>query len=287
MRGHLAYAEGSPSTTLVLSAADLPSHVEELPQALRPVRRWLADNGLGALTKIALIAPSDTVEPGIAYRFVQLLPGKDPGIELRGSCGHSILSALIAAARYGWVPRLGVGRSYQVDVLNNGDRVACEIEGTAASGFTIGAHFLRTPPVSAREMLPTGEGTTLVAGGTPGAPPLPVSIVSAGNPYVFVDGADLGVRGADQLFADDPALFETMSSLRRQVAHLLGWPLEGAFPKIAAVLREGAGHVAVRAISVPSWHPTVAITGAVCTAGGRGHPRHHTGADGPRTGSGR
>ncbi|GAA1332675.1 hypothetical protein GCM10009660_07490 [Catellatospora bangladeshensis] len=46
---------------------------------------------------------------------------------------------------------------------------------------------------------------------------------------------------------------------------LLGWP-PGVFPKIAALMPDEGGAVAARAVSVPSWHPTLALTGAVCVA---------------------
>lgn len=46
----------------------------------------------------------------------------------------------------------------------------------------------------------------------------------------------------------------------------MGWPPDGAFPKVAVVLPTGPGQVAFRAVSVPAWHPTIALTGAACLA---------------------
>jgi len=91
-----------------------------------------------------------------------------------------------------------------------------------------------------------------------------VSMVSAGNPYVFVDGAEVGAATRDTLFADDPALMDRLLRVRAAAAERLGWPGESVFPKIAVVLPDDAGRLAARAISVPSWHPTLALTGAAC-----------------------
>jgi len=50
-----------------------------------------------------------------------------------------------------------------------------------------------------------------------------VSLVSMGNPYVFVSAEQLGVRTREELFADDPALFATLSRVREAACALLGW----------------------------------------------------------------
>ena len=49
-----------------------------------------------------------------------------------------------------------------------------------------------------------------------------------------------------------------------------GWPPESVFPKIAVIMPDEAGSVAARAISVPSWHPTLALTGAACLGAATG-----------------
>jgi hypothetical protein len=116
----------------------------------------------------------------------------------------------------------------------------------------------------------TGEPRTPVPidGGS-----IEVSLMSIGNPYSFVDARTLGITTAQQLFDADGALFELLSRIRAGVTRLLGWPDSGSFPKIAALLPAGPGRIAVRAISVPSWHPTIALTGAICLAAAVRVPR--------------
>ena len=99
------------------------------------------------------------------------------------------------------------------------------------------------------ELLTVGEPVSRIAfdGRT-----VPVSLVSMGNPYVFVSAAELGARNAEELFADDAELFDRMLRLRLAVCETYGWESAGAFPKIAALLPDGPQALAVRAVSVPS-----------------------------------
>ncbi|GGP76106.1 acyl-CoA dehydrogenase family protein [Streptomyces abikoensis] len=57
-----------------------------------------------------------------------------------------------------------------------------------------------------------------------------------------------------------------MLEIRRAAIEPLGWSKDSVFPKIAAVGAYQPGRLATRAISVPSWHPTLALTGATCLA---------------------
>jgi 2-methylaconitate cis-trans-isomerase PrpF len=149
----------------------------------------------------------------------------------------------------------------RINVLNNGDNVVCDIEEATEREMRFTVHFLRSPATPVAELLMTGEPVTTL---TPdGGVPVDVSLVSMGNPYVFVAAEQLGTHTLEALFADDPRWFATLSRLREHVCGLLGWNPRGAFPKIAALLPDGEGALAARAISVPTWHPTLALTGAI------------------------
>ncbi|MEU0412928.1 PrpF domain-containing protein [Streptomyces griseorubiginosus] len=269
MDADIVRAEGSPSPTLVLPAEGFPTQPGPLAAALEPVCAWLERSPWRSLTKLALVGPSAEHGHGIDYRFVQLLPGGPgrTGIELRGSCGHSILAALVAAGERRLVPPLRPGSGTMVNVLNNGDQVLCQVEEARTGEWVLDAHFVHRPPLPAERLLLLRKPVTALP--QPGGR-IRISVVSAGNPYVFVDAADLGVHDTPTLFTAGEPLFEAMSQIRRSVADRLGWPAEGAFPKIAALLPDGAGGLAVRAVSVPSWHPTIALTGAVCLAAAAG-----------------
>ncbi|GAA4823261.1 PrpF domain-containing protein [Streptomyces ziwulingensis] len=261
MIAHLAYATGSPCPTLVLDADTVPETESGLLEHLAAVRRHLDATGNGHVLKIALVRPSRHPMFDLEYRFVQALPGSVDAFDLRGSCGHSILSSAVVAERMGMLPRLSVGARVRVRVLNNGDSVVCEVDAVdrGAAQFTV--HFVRTKAIPVTDLLITGEPRTMVA---VDGELHEVSLVSSGNAYAFLDARTVGIKDPDALFAGGEELFDTLARIRAAVTDHLGWPPGGAFPKIAALLPVEAGRIAARAISVPSWHPTIALTGAVC-----------------------
>ncbi len=261
MIGHLAYAAGSPCPTLVLDSGRLPPGRDRLLECLTQVRRYLAAAGGSHVLKIALVRPSAHPMFDLDYQFVQALPISVDAFDLRGSCGHSILAAAVAAERMGMLSRLTTGVRVRVQVLNNGDNVVCEVDGVNRHGITFTVHFVRPTAVPVTELLITGEPRT---GLTVDGQRYEVSLVSAGNAYAFIDARSLGLRDHHELFAGDGTLFARLSRIRTSVIEWLGWPKEGVFPKIAALMPTRAGGIAARAISVPSWHPTIALTGAVC-----------------------
>jgi 2-methylaconitate cis-trans-isomerase PrpF len=260
MTGHIAFAEGSPCPTLVLDGRALPPGGPGLLAGLAAVRTDLDLAGYAHVLKNALIQPSGHPLFDLDYHFVQSLPGGPDRFDLRGSCGHSILSSVLVAARTGMIAPLSAGSRVRVNVTNNGDNVVCDIEEVSADSARFTVHFLRSPATPVKELLMTGDPVTrLVVGGAD----VDVSMVSMGNPYVFVSAEQLGVTTRQDLFAEDPAWFATLCRVREAACALLGWDPAGAFPKIAALLPDGPGLLAARAISVPSWHPTLALTGAI------------------------
>ncbi|MDT0346882.1 PrpF domain-containing protein [Streptomyces litchfieldiae] len=261
MIGHLAYAAGSPCPTIVLDSSRLPQDTAKLLESLTEVRRYLAAAGGAHVLKFALMEPSEHPMFDLDYRFVQALPGGPDRFDLRGSCGHSILSAVLAAERAGVLPKLTAGQRIRVNVLNNGDSVVCEVDGVDRDEVQFTVYFVRPDAVPVTRLLLTGEPATEL---TVDGERHEVSLVSSGNAYVFVDARSLGLRDHGELFSADAALFDRLSRIRVAAAGLLDWPAEGAFPKVAAIMPMEAGRIAARAISVPRWHPTIALTGAVC-----------------------
>ncbi|MEV7502666.1 PrpF domain-containing protein [Streptomyces sp. NPDC093018] len=257
MIGYLAQAEGAPCPTLVLPTSG-PLDGAPVPHAtLAGVRAWLVRTGRAAVMKIAFVAPSRHPLADLDFRFVQCLPGG--GFDSTGNCGHSIACAALAAKEHRLTPP--PGEPVRVYVTNNGDHVLCEIGETARREAELSLHFVHTPAPLLSALLPTGNPVDKLAVGTR---TLEASLVSAGNPYVFVDARDLGLTGRRALFTAGDDVLEELRAVRAAAAELLGRPPAGAFPKAAVVAAHGPGPLAVRALSVPAWHPTLALTGAVC-----------------------
>jgi 2-methylaconitate cis-trans-isomerase PrpF len=264
VNGHIAAAEGAPCPTLVVDARDLPRDGAALDAALARLRAQLIAGGHADVLKVALIEPSRHPMFDLSYRFVQCIPG--PGgdtFDLLGSCGHSIVASTLVADQLGWIPRLSPGHRVRVRVENNGDTVVCEVDELHRSGGNVTVHFLEEPDADLGSFLLTGAPMDALAVGTAIRR---VSLVSMGNPYVFVRARDLGVTSREALFADDPDLFQQLVDIRLAAAARWGWPATSAFPKIAVIDHFTDGQVTVRAVSVPKWHPTLALTGATCLA---------------------
>ncbi|MFI8836172.1 PrpF domain-containing protein [Streptomyces afghaniensis] len=243
MIGDVVQAEGAPGPTLVLHRDRLPAGALASCAELTVVRRWLERTGRGHIRKLALIGTSADPSYDLDYRFVQCLPD---GFDFRTGCGHSLLAAVVGTGRPGAV---------RVRAVTTGDTVVCVPEPH-------GAYTVRLDRVTATaDLLPTGRPADRLRG-------LTVSIVRYGNPYVFVDARDLGLDSAQALFTAGPAVLGRLIAVRAAAARLLGLPPQGALPKVAAVGSYRPGRLSVRAVTVPGWHPALALTGSVCLAAG-------------------
>lgn len=157
MNVSLVKAAGAPCPTAVLDGRDLPESDPQLLSALADLRADLTRQGSADVLKNAIVRPSRHPLFDLDYRFVQSLPQSHDSFDLRGSCGHSILAAVEAAARTGMIQPLVPGCRVRVNVLNNGDNVVCETEETFGGGTRFTAHFLCSPPLELPELLMTGS----------------------------------------------------------------------------------------------------------------------------------
>ncbi|MFR9787057.1 PrpF domain-containing protein [Streptomyces sp. MB22_4] len=258
MIGYLAQAEGAPCPTLVLPTSTPLDDGPALRAALTAARDWLTRTGRTHIMKIAFVAPSRHPLADLEFRFVQCLPGD--GFDTAGNCGHSLACATLVAGNQGLTP-LTPGEPVRVHVTNNDAHVVCETDRGPHHETEMSLHFVHTPAPLLDSLLPTGNPVDQL---TAGPRTLHASLVTAGNPYVFVDARDLDLPDRPALFTAGESTLEELRALRAAAAELLGRPPTGAFPKIAAIGAYGPGPLAVRALSVPAWHPTLALTGAVC-----------------------
>jgi 2-methylaconitate cis-trans-isomerase PrpF len=262
MTPYVAQADGAPCPTVVLDRRQLPADPAELTSTLTAIGdRHRTEQWAGAL-KIALISPSTNPFYDLDYQFVQGLDPRWTRFDLSGNCGHSMLVAITAATRLGWLS-LHPGARVRVNVVNNGDLMVGEVDELSTQGAMFTVHLLSAPPRPVERVLPVGTPVTELR--TP-LGTLDVSLVDWANPYVLVDAADLGAADEDALFSAGPDLLDRMQVIRGCAAEVLGRPPDGAFPKIAALGQYREGELAARAVTVPGWHPSLALTGACCLA---------------------
>ncbi|WP_051829843.1 MULTISPECIES: PrpF domain-containing protein [Streptomyces] len=263
MIAYISQADGAPCPTLVLDAADLPAAEPELRAVLTEAREWLVETGHADVLKIAIVAQSPHPLFDLDYRFVQCLPDRLDAFDFQGSCGHSILASLVVANARRWLPRPAPGDRVRLRILNNGDQIVCEVDESRRHGGSFTMYFVQPPGKSTSRVLMTGRPVDRLT--TP-AGAYEASLVSLGNPYVFVDAKELGIGSQRELFEAGDEVFDEMLRIRRSASALLGLPDTSVFPKIAMVAAYSPGLLSARAISVPRWHPTLALTGITCLA---------------------
>lgn len=269
MIGYLAEATGAPCPTLVLEVEGIADEEHLLRPALTEVRRRLVRQGHADVLKIALVSASTHPLFDLDYRFVQCLPHAVDAFDFGGSCGHSILATVLVAGELRLVPRLAPGDRVRLRVLNNGDHIVCEADESRRLSGDFTLHFVQQAGSRLSRLLMTGRPVDRV---TTASATYEVSLVSLGNPYVFVDARDLGIGSQSELFTAGADVFEELQQIRQAAAAMLGMAATSVFPKVAAVASYAPGRLSARAISVPGWHPTLALTGTTCLAAAASSP---------------
>ncbi|WP_042167947.1 PrpF domain-containing protein [Paenibacillus gorillae] len=263
MQTYLAHAEGSVSSSIIIDGTELPAS----PEAIIPILKDISDNlddeerPYGLISKYVVLRPSKHPMYDLNYLFFQLVPGNPVTFDYSGSCGHSILAAIQVAMKWGWLPSASPGLRVRVYVENVGDSLVCEVDHAVRSGMNCTAHFIVDGETPLSSLLPSGALTDQLA---TEYGDYEVSLASSGNPYVFVNAAELGIHSEQALFEAGEDTLVRLHAIRRSAAQLLGWNPDGVFPKVAAIASYEPGVIAFRGVSIPSWHPTIALTGAAC-----------------------
>lgn len=260
MLAYIAKAEGSVSQTVVVDGRNIGNEPNTIIPILREINETIGTRE-ELITKFAVIKPSIHPMYDLNYFFFQLIPGDPCQFEYTGSCGHSILASIHVAIKWGWLPNANPGLRVRVFIENIGDSLVCEIDQADKYSINCTAHFIDMNKTLLRNLLLTGNVTDIIHTDIGS---FEISLVSTGNPYVFVNAKDLGYFSKNELFQAGNDLYLKMEKIRNAASKLLGWNPKSVFPKIAAISDYGNGNITVRAISVPKWHPTIALTGATC-----------------------
>lgn len=252
-------------------------------------------------SKVAIISRSARPDADVDYTFAQVSVDK-PIVSYRGNCGNissavgpfAIERGLVAAKEpqttvriYNTNTQKVIAAEVQVQggrVLYQGNYAIAGVPGTAAP---VKLRFCRPAGSVTLGLLPTGNVQDILE--VPGVGAVPVSIVDAANPLVFVNAQALGLQG-DELPAaidGDAALLQRLEAVRGMAAVRIGFIGDyrsSAFesptiPKMTVVspARDYAAvdgrriaaqqiDLTARMMSMQKAHPTYAMTGAMCTA---------------------
>lgn len=299
------FMRGGSSKGVFFHARDLPGDRSALDPILLsvigspdPYGRQLdgMGGGISSLSKAVIIGPPTRPDCDVDYTFAQVSVDR-PVVDWASNCGN-LSSAVGPFAVDEGLVAAGDGealvRIHQVNTskviharfpVSAGKAVVTggfAIAGVAGTGARIRLDFLDPGGAGTGRLLPTGNPRDVLD--VPGFGPVPVSMVDAANPIVFVAAGNLGLSGTELPDAIEarPQVMTALDWIRRQAAVAMGMaarpedaPL--SVPKVA-MLAAPAGYttldgqtvgadaqdVAVRMISMERAHRAVPLTGAMC-----------------------
>ncbi len=311
------YMRGGTSKGVFFRASDLPADAAERDRILMrtigsPDPYGKQIDGMGAATsstsKIVILSPSRRPDCDVDYLFGQVAIDR-PLIDWSGNCGNLTAAVGPFAVTEGWARPQADGhalvRIWQQNisktilshvpvksgaVIEEGEFV---LDGVTFPAAEIRIEFLDPGGMGEEKdgvpmaMFPTGRirDTLEVAG----VGKVDATLITAGNPTIFVDAAVLGLNGAELQGAvnSNAALLQKCEAIRAQGAVVMGIAksVEEAStsrlhtPKLSFVSRSqayvassgkkmavGDMDLAVRILSMGQLHHALTGTGAIATA---------------------
>lgn len=304
------YMRGGTSRALIFHARDLPDD-----GAMRdaiflaaigspdPNRRQLDGMGgaISSLSKIAIVGPSSHPDADVDYTFGQVAIDA-PLVQYKGNCGNISSAIGPFAVDEGLVAAEGDSACVRIHNTNTGKIIVSrfplcegmaavdgtfELQGVAGKGAPVRLSFLEPGGAVTGKLLPTGNPRDVLQ--VKGVGALPVSMVDAANPVVFVNARDLGLKGTelpDEIEAA-PGLLARLEAVRVAAALAMGLvsteeeartrmrnlPQVGILsapvdaPTLSGkVLPAGSFNILARMISAGQPHKATPLTGAMCLA---------------------
>ena len=303
------FMRGGTSKAIVFHARDLPaSRAEWEPIFLSvigspdPNMRQL--NGMGggvsSLSKVCVIGPPAHPDADVDYTFAQVLIDK-ARVDYNSNCGNmssaigpfAVDEGLVAKPRSGEaVVRIHNTNTKKIIVSRfgmDGDEAAVAgdmaLDGVAGTGAPIRLEFMEPGGAKTGKLLPTGKAADMLE--VPGAGRMPVSMIDAANPCVFVPAEAIGATATEPPteIEGNSQLMAKLEAIRRAASVAMGIApdIEKAgnlsVPIVAFVappvamsvlsgrkLASGDMDIAVRMMSNGQAHRATPLTGALCLA---------------------
>ena len=303
------FMRGGTSKAIVFHARDLPaSRAEWEPIFLSvigspdPNMRQL--NGMGggvsSLSKVCVIGPPTHPDADVDYTFAQVLIDK-ARVDYNSNCGNmssaigpfAVDEGLVAKPRSGEaVVRIHNTNTKKIIVSRfgmDGDEAAVAgdmaLDGVAGTGAPIRLEFMEPGGAKTGKLLPTGKAADILQ--VPGVGRMPVSMIDAANPCVFVPAEAIGATATEPPteIEGNSQLMAKLEAIRRAASVAMGIApdIEKAgnlsVPIVAFVappvamsvlsgrkLAAGDMDIAVRMMSNGQAHRATPLTGALCLA---------------------
>jgi 2-methylaconitate cis-trans-isomerase PrpF len=303
------FMRGGTSKAIVFHARDLPKSRAEwdaifLAAIGSPDVNMRQLDGMGggvsSLSKVCVVGPPTRSDADVDYTFAQVLIDR-ARVDYNGNCGNmssaigpfAIDEGLVATPRNGQaVVRIHNTNTQKIIVSRfgmDGKEAAAagdmQLDGVAGTGAPIRLEFMQPGGAKTGRLLPTaGAAETLKV---PGLGPVPVSMIDAANPCVFVPAGAIGASATERPteIEGNSALLAGLEAIRRaasvamgiagdhETAGSLSVPFVG-FVAPAVDMRVQSGRqlaagdmdIAVRMLSNGQAHRAMPLTGALCLA---------------------
>ncbi|HTH96010.1 MAG TPA: PrpF domain-containing protein [Stellaceae bacterium] len=304
------FMRGGTSKGIVFREGDLPAGLEARNQLFLaamgspdPYMRQLdgMGGGVSSLSKICIVGPASRSDADVDFTFVQVEIDRAE-VDYAATCGNMSSTIGPFAVDEGLVPAPADGEAairvhntntrkvYVARFPVKGGKAVVEgdlaIDGVAGTAAPVRLDYQDPGGAKTGKLLPTGNAVDMLD--MPGVGRIPVSMIDAANPTVFVAARDVGMNGIELPAAleRDLALMEKFEIIRRHAAVAMGMSpdLEHAgnvrsvpklgilSPPVDQTLISGK-HVAAeeldivaRMISVGQPHRATPLTSALCLA---------------------
>lgn len=268
-----------------------------------PNRRQI--DGLGGAvsttSKCAIISRSKDPAYDVVYHFGQVSIDR-PIVDYKGNCGNISSAVGPFAVDEGLVPAVSPMTIVRIHQKNTDKLIVAEvpvkdgrfneegdyaISGVPGTGSKITLRFTDPGGAVTGWLLPTGNPVDNID--VPGIGSVKVTIIDAANPVVLVAADQIGLTGAEIDRIDDSSeIKKKLEAIRCNAAVVIGLtqtPQEAtrssqAVPKIACLsapqnyialngqpVRAEDIHLTVRVMSMGTLHRSIAVSGAVASAG--------------------
>jgi 2-methylaconitate cis-trans-isomerase PrpF len=301
---------GGTSKAIVFREADLPASISDRNALFLaamgspdPYGRQLdgMGGGVSSLSKICIVGPPSRPDADVDFTFAQIWIDR-PVVDYAGTCGNMSSAIGPFAVDEGLVPSPPDGEAtvrvhntntkkvYVARFPVKGGRSVVEgdlaIDGVAGTAAAVRLDYIDPGGSKTGKLLPTGHAVDVMD--IPGVGSLPVSMIDAANPTVFVAASDLGMTGTElpTTMERDTALMGRLETIRQHGAVAMGMvpdlaaaagirsiPKLGVLsPPVAQTLLSGKAmeefevDIVVRMISVGQPHRATPLTSALCLA---------------------
>ncbi len=294
---------GGTSKAAVFKASDIPSDEVTRNEFLLDVmgspdvRQIDGLGGGNSLTsKVAIIGKSSRDDADVDYTFAQVSI-LDKLVDTKGNCGNIssvagpfAVNEKLVCVKDGMASIRVFNTNTNKIILStfevkNGMAVEdgeFEISGVPGKAAPVDVTFSNPEGAVTGKLLPTGKAVENI---TTSFGTLPISIVDAGNPLVFMNAKDLGLSGTELANDFNDEMLAKIEEVRSIAAELCGFckkeeatKLSPAVPKSTIVefakpytdtkkkaWDSQSYDISLRMMSMQKPHQALAVTGAVCT----------------------